>query len=286
MEIAILITVHNRKDVTVQSLHSLFQSLEKSNNEFIVYLVDDGSTDGTDVIVSQLFPQVRIIKGTGDLYWGGGMNLAWMTALNDKQYDGFIWINDDSILYESAIEELLKPYLVLSYSVIVVGAFNSKLTGKVTYSGKVKETGDFVEPNGTYQEIKFMNGNLVFIPYEIVKKIGIIDSFFRHGIGDYDYGLRTIKAGFKLLLTSCYVGSCERHDHVMKKYLSKQYSVFDRIKYLYSPLNSPIAAFIYQNRYYGFFDALKMFLILHLYAIFPSIYVFKLKKQKASPKCQ
>lgn len=282
MKFAVLLTVYNRKNVTLEGLKTLYRSIDvlDENYCFEIYMTDDGCTDGTVDTIKNMFPQVHIVRGDGNLYWGGGMNLAWKTAFHNKKYDGFIWFNDDSILYKSAMKELLKPYMEMPYPVIVVGAFRSKLTGNSTYGGKLKDTDNFLKPNGTYQELELMNGNLVFIPYEIMKEIGIIDCSFRHGIGDYDYGLRAIKSGFKLLLTPSYVGTCERHDKIIKKCFNSQYSFFYRLKFLYSPLNSPIAIFIYQYRYYGFCNALKLFVALHFYTFFPSIYVLRLKNKQ------
>ena len=83
---AILLTCFNRKDNTINCLKSLYKALKKYNAEmkFDVFLVDDGCTDGTSEEVKKHFPEVNIIQGSGELFWSGGMRLAWETALNKE----------------------------------------------------------------------------------------------------------------------------------------------------------------------------------------------------------
>ena len=102
--IAVLMTCFNRKDKTLKSLESLF----RQNADVDVYLVNDGCTDGTHEAVTLQFPQVNIIRGTGSLFWNRGMHLAWTTAVGRRDYDHFLWLNDDTMLYPDAIQELMK----------------------------------------------------------------------------------------------------------------------------------------------------------------------------------
>jgi GT2 family glycosyltransferase len=54
-----------------------------------------------------------------------------------------------------------------------------------------------------------MNGNCVLVPHEIAQVVGNLEAGFAHAMGDTDYGLRTRKAGFKLWISSSFVGTCE-----------------------------------------------------------------------------
>ena len=109
MNIAILITSFNRVKTTISALRSLYTSINKcnANNNFDIYLVDDKSPDNTGVIVKEIFPDINVIIGSGNLFWGGGTNLAWETATSQKEYDGFIWFNDDCELFEDSLSILL-----------------------------------------------------------------------------------------------------------------------------------------------------------------------------------
>ena len=88
--IAILVTCYNRRDKTIQCLKNLFsQAGIKEDFTIEVFLVDDGSSDGTSEAVNMQFPQVHIIPGNGSLYWNRGMHLAWQKAKESADFDYF-----------------------------------------------------------------------------------------------------------------------------------------------------------------------------------------------------
>ena len=80
--IAVLMACHNRVVTTLCCLERLF-----NNNlaDIDVWLVDDGSSDGTETRVRERFPSVNVIKGTGNLYWARGMRLAWEKAIETRR---------------------------------------------------------------------------------------------------------------------------------------------------------------------------------------------------------
>lgn len=274
MKLAILLTVYNRKDTTIKSLSSLFESIYnlKESLNYDVYMVDDGSTDGTSEAVKNKFPNIKIIKSPGNLYWSRGMNLAWKTAIESDNYDYFLWFNDDAILFDYGLQELVDIASNLSYNhgIIISGAFKDN-DNNVSYGGRNKY-GNLMKPNGTVQEITYMNGNLVFISQSVVDKIGIIDKIFHHGYGDYDYGLRAINHNIIPLLTTKYIGLTNRHDFSIPPYYSYKNSIYKRFKIFYSPKFSPITSYKFDKRYKGVIVASVFFIIKHFFAAFPILY--------------
>lgn len=273
MKVAVLLTVYNRKEITIRSLQSLYNSIKLLPNDigFDVYLVDDGCTDGTSEAVHKLFPQILIQKSSGNLFWSKGMRLAWQTALKEDTYDYFIWFNDDAILYSTALQELFNTANVNSSPYIIVsGAFEDS-QHRVSYGGRNSQH-KLLTPNGEPQPIYYMNGNLVLISKSVVNKIGIIDSIFHHGLGDYDYGLRAIKNNIVPILTTKYVGQTERHDTDLIAYCSSQYSLKKRFKILYSPKYSPTIEYKYLCRHFGLIKAIYAFCVKHIYTLFPFLY--------------
>ena len=57
IEIAVLIACHNRKYKTVKCLQKLYSQNNTENIKFKVFLVDDGSTDGTEHVMEIYFGQ-------------------------------------------------------------------------------------------------------------------------------------------------------------------------------------------------------------------------------------
>ena len=209
--IAVLLTCFNRKEKTLACLRALYSCILQKDYELNVFLVDDCSTDGTANAVLQDYSKVNIIKGTGSLYWNRGMYLAWTTAISKGDYDFYLWLNDDTLLYENAIEELLMCNCHYGDDAIVCGAICSEISGRFTYGGR-KMNGEEIIPNNFIQTCQFINGNCVLINKQACSTVGLLDPIYPHSIGDYEYGLRAIKKGIPIITTRSYVGECERNE--------------------------------------------------------------------------
>ena len=85
INLAVLITCHNRRAKTIKCLKALFNQADTKNIRIKVFLVDDGSTDKTSNEVMALFPEVVIIQGDGNLFWARGVALAWKESLKSKE---------------------------------------------------------------------------------------------------------------------------------------------------------------------------------------------------------
>jgi len=109
--IAVLITCHNRLEKTKACIHSFYNSILPENYLFDIFLVDDGSTDGTSETIKKEFEQVNVIQGNGNLYWAGGMRLAWQTALQKQKFDAFLLLNDDVILHSDFFQKFIETEL-------------------------------------------------------------------------------------------------------------------------------------------------------------------------------
>lgn len=87
--IAVLLTVHDRKNKTLRCLENLYKQVLPNYLRLDIYLTDDGCTDGTPEAIKRQFPKVHIIKGDGNLFWNRGMYRAWEEAA--KQDYNFIY---------------------------------------------------------------------------------------------------------------------------------------------------------------------------------------------------
>ena len=276
--VAILMTVHNRKEKTLKCLTNLYVALQhvSSSTVFDVYLTDDGSTDGTRDELQARFPQVRIVEGNGNLYWCRGMIAAWKRALAEDDYDGFFWLNNDSFLYPDAFSLIFEAIAKTEHPAIIGGAFVSETTGQTSFGGKINDR--LLTPNGQWQKFDQLNGNFVFIPKAVVGKTGILDNTFHHSIGDYDYGFRARKKEIELLLTPRYIGVCER-DSSYHKYRDSRYSIVERFRFLYSPLGPPpTLLFKFNFRHFSFFKAISVFVYINLVCLLPDVRRFFVKK--------
>lgn len=210
-------TSFNRRNLTLSCLEALSGQRDIDEIEITVFLVDDGSRDGTSEAVAQRFPAVRLLRGNGSLYWGGGTRMAFQSAI-EEGFDAYLWLNDDSLLYENAVGKLVRVFKEINeagLATIVVGSMCDPISGGQTYGGyQIRKSGlriyfDKVTPDEVRTlKCNTMNGNFVLIPAAVVQKVGNIDEVFMHQRGDVDYGLRTQKLGFSIVLAPGYFGTC------------------------------------------------------------------------------
>lgn len=270
-KIAVLITCHNRKLKTLQCLNNLYAQQGISILfKFDVFIVDDGCTDNTATEIRNQLPDIKIIAGNGNLYWNRGMHLAWETAVATKEYDYYLWLNDDTFLYDNAINELL---LKKTLDEIVCGSTQSDTNNTATYGGYNNPSNKIVLPNGKFQNVDYCNGNFVLIPKAVFKIVGNLDPFFHHAIGDFDYTLRAKKLGVKLYVAPIYIGTCESHSSV-PRWRSTSENLTNRLKFLYAPTSGchPFQYFVFDKRHNGVLIAIFHFMSIHLRAIIPKLW--------------
>lgn len=242
IEIAVLMTVHNRKSTTIKCLEYLYAN-NLEGYQYQVYLVDDASTDGTADAVQKKFPMVKIIHGNGELYWNRGMIKAWEEAAKDEP-DFYLWLNDDTMLFENALSIMVASYKETDGNSIICGSTMALDSDEITYGGRMSHK--LVIPNGKLQKIEWINGNCVLVPRIVKEKIGILDPYFRHAKGDWEYGVRALKNGIMVYSATDYVGRCAAHENKVPKYYDANYSLKERLDFLYHPLGaSPKETYYY-----------------------------------------
>jgi GT2 family glycosyltransferase len=244
-----------------------------------VFLVDDGSHDGTGKAVKEKFPHVNIIQGTGNLFWNKGMNMAWQNAAQKGIYDFYLWLNDDVLLETDFITTLLTDFdETKKEESIIVGACKSE-KGYVTYSGyRGLRKKQLLQPMGETQLCDYFNGNVVLIPAVTFKSIGFLDPIYHHGQGDFDYGLRAKRKGISSYVSSVYVGTCERNRE-LPRWCNPNYAFPERWKSFNSPLGGrPKSTLIFQRKYMGLPVAVYHYFTIHLRLIFPGIWKKEIKE--------
>lgn len=213
MKLSVLITCHNRKASTLACLAALFQNALPPGMLLEVFLVDDGSTDGTAEAVRAAFPAVHVLCGDSNLFWCRGMHKAFEMALQTHS-DFYLWLNDDTLLRPDALKRLLACEAAQQQPAIVVGSTTDPETGTLTYGGVVRPSlfkpVSFrrVLPADQPQRCDSMTGNIVLIPAEVARAVGNLDPVFEHAMGDTDYALRARQKGFEVWLGPGIFGSC------------------------------------------------------------------------------
>lgn len=288
-KLAVLLTCFNRKDKTIASLTALYKAYNELSHgwEMSIYLTDDGSTDGTSEAVSKNFPNVKILKGDGNLFWAGGMRNSWSEALKGK-YDAFLLLNDDTYVYPHLFDAVLKTHEFSNskYGMggIYVGSTVDAKTKKISYGGSIFKNRFLakmkrLEPKCEPIPCELGNANILWVSKNVVDKIGMLADGYVHGMADYDYTLRATKKELPVLIMPGTVGECV-NDHSDPYLRFMKLSLKDRYKMLHNPIGFDFVSQTYHMKKH-FPIRLPIFLLTgYLKVLCPKLYYQLLYKNR------
>lgn len=214
--IAVLMTCFNRRDLTIGCLETLRDQAHFREED--LFLVDDGSRDGTGEAVLAAMPGANVIRGDGSLFWNGGMRLAWDSAkASGRHFDFYLWLNDDVRLAPGTLAMLVEDADAVAprgAAVIVAAALTEPGKDTITYGAHVRPDArkplrlSMVAPQGRPTPVDTISGNVVLISAAAEAKLGNMHPGFEHIYGDLDYGFRARAAGIPMALASRLGGTC------------------------------------------------------------------------------
>jgi len=236
--ICVVIPVHNRKKFTEACLISL---KEQSHLVDYIVVVDDGSTDGTEEMINQQFPDVIVLKGDGNLFWTAAINLGIKWALS-RGADYVLTLNNDTVASSDFIEKMMiqaQPHFLLGALDIDINTKKPYYGGEIFNwrTGKSKyllETLNKDEQKGLH-EVSLFPGRGLLIPRIVFETIGLFEEKrLPHYLADYDFTQMARKKGFRVFCNYdaiLYTYPDEGGDHKirsrksMKTYLDHLFSI-------------------------------------------------------------
>jgi GT2 family glycosyltransferase len=202
--IYIVTPVFNRKTFTKNYLEALNQ---QTNKNFKVIIVDDGSTDGTDVMIEECFPDVILLKEKGNLWWAGATNVGVRYAI-EQGADYVMTLNDDTVPLSDYVENMIawskkEPSALLGALAIDYDTCNVVYGGgnHNWKSGQTMQLLDVlsIEEQKGLHSVNFFPGRGLLIPVTVFEQVGFYDSEnFPQTVADYDFTYRVISHGFKI----------------------------------------------------------------------------------------
>lgn len=209
MKIAVVLTCFNRKLKTVSAIEKIAVMGQKLKCDISFFICDDNSTDGTKEVIRHTTAKCEIISGAGDLYWSRGMYEAMRVAVDSKA-DFFLMINDDVEFLDTALETMLISYKKADCHCGIVGSTLSNETNDISYGGRDLKL-RYIRPCSRLVKCDLANWNCFLVDREVIDSVGLIDNYYSHGFGDFDYSLRMKKAGFSIFVAFDYIGYCEKN---------------------------------------------------------------------------
>lgn len=194
--IHIITACHNRIETTRKFIDSL---KKQSYQKWHLILVDDGSTDGTGEFVKNELANSTVIRGNGNLWWGGALHAAykWIKAHNLPGDDVVFFTNDDNIYKSTYLEDALQK-LQLNQRTLIAGNGFSIQTGEQC-DGVSKcdlKTGDITlladDATGNLASTRA----LMMYVRDLLQIGGFHPILLPHYLSDYEFTLRAARKGF------------------------------------------------------------------------------------------
>jgi GT2 family glycosyltransferase len=239
----IVIPVHNRKEFTRGCLNSLQQ---QDIEDFTIIVVDDGSTDGTSEMIREVFPDVILLQGDGDLWWVGSINKGIRYTLSVCQPEDYILvINDDLVVHPDYLSSLLSVAKRHPKSIVgsvettsdqpqIIRSGGSRVNWK-TAKNNVLNQGRCLDefPEGFVVEISKLTGRGVLFPSQVFREVGLYDNDHFKQCGDAELPTRAgLKFGYSLLVSyDAVVVSCLGDKDSINEY--QYYTISDAKEYFW-----------------------------------------------------
>lgn len=206
-KVSIVTPIFNGVEHTLDYLESLS---ECSYPNYEVIIVDDGSTDGSAKLVSERFPQVRILTGDGNLWWSGGTNMGIRDAL-ERGTDFILTMNNDVKVAPDFLDALVacaveNPGGIIGGKIYFMNDPDRiwSAGGKVNWlSGKtLVQIGHNQIDREEFcrrERMDFLTGMNVLVPASVFDRIGFYDAEnFPQYHADAEFTLRARKAGIPI----------------------------------------------------------------------------------------
>lgn len=215
IKIFIIIPSFNRKEYLKKLLLQLITQESNKHVYFNIIVVNDSSTDGTSEMLREEFSQVITVLGNGNWWYTKCMNEGFKAA--EKYNPDFVLtLNDDVILANDYFEKLAEILSCIDNNTIVNSiSLTSTKPHRIVFGGVkkyirwrgkcIKYFQPFAElPLGSLSGLYptwIISGRGILIPYKILKELNYFDEKFQQYDSDDDFGLRAIKAGYKVLIS-------------------------------------------------------------------------------------
>jgi GT2 family glycosyltransferase len=210
MDLSIIIVNLNTKNFLLHSLESVYQTTKRIEVE--VFVVDNGSTDGSVIAAKERFPKVKFIGNDINLGFAKANNQAISRAVGDY----LLLLNPDTMVKEGAIGKLIsfmeahpdvggagaqllnsdgsKQNSIANFPSLSTELLNKSLLRWLFPKKFPGKEWDYNEPI----EVDSVIGACMMVRRDALKRIGFIDEDYFLFLEETDWCYRMKKAGWKI----------------------------------------------------------------------------------------
>ncbi|MBS0624558.1 MAG: glycosyltransferase family 2 protein [Verrucomicrobia bacterium] len=206
--IAVIILNWNNAPDTLECLASVYQS---DDENFKVFVADNGSTDGSLPLIQSQYPQAAYIENKKNLGFAEGNNRAIEIALNQDAAYLFL-LNNDAVVAKDTLSTFrqtaethlhaaafgAKTYFYDAPSTIWYGGADWDSRG-VQWLFRDWNVEESQAPKRSIEETDFLCGCALFLRSSQIRKIGLMDPRFFLNWEEVDWCSRMRKMGFSCL---------------------------------------------------------------------------------------
>ncbi|MCX6816306.1 MAG: glycosyltransferase family 2 protein [Candidatus Beckwithbacteria bacterium] len=220
MDLSIIIVNYKTKDLTLQTLKSVFQA-QPPKGKMEVILVDNASDDDTTITARKLFPPIKIIDSQTNIGFAGGNNLG----IRQAKGRYVLLLNSDTLIEADTLVKMVEfmdnnpkaglstcqvkllngeldpashrgfptPWAAFTYFLGLEKIFpSSRIFGQYHLGCKnLREVHEIDSPSGAFFMLK----------KRALDQVGLLDeTFFMYG-EDIDLAYRLKKAGWQIIYT-------------------------------------------------------------------------------------
>lgn len=207
----VVFPVHNRLEATRAFLDCMAAQTWRNLE---VVICDDGSSDGTGEYLRSEHPDVRIVPGTGNLWWTAGINRCVRDVLDRADDADFILtINNDVVVAPGYIEQKVRRGAEHPGAIIGSLCVFKEQPERIETSGFIMNFGNCESQSITrrgelrrpehhgIREVTHLPGKGVLVPVSVYQRIGLYDETgLPHYHADTDFTLRAHEAGIRVLV--------------------------------------------------------------------------------------
>ena len=198
--VSIVILNYNAGELLLNCVESIFKT--KYDN-FEVIVVDNSSKDDSHNKCKEKFGKIRLIENEENLGYCEGNNVG----IRQAKGNFLVILNPDTIVEPTWLQELLSAYNRYGeglYQPKILSLYEKKIlqsTGNMLHLlgfGFARDKG-VVDNNqhSKVEQIGYASGTCLFTSLEVIKKIGLLDSFLFLYHDDLDLGWRAAQMGIK-----------------------------------------------------------------------------------------